>query len=291
MKSLVMAFFILTSVVSGSINQGNATTVANSQSTIIALEKQPFEFYQSPNIENKSEEIINLSQRKAVKNRIINVEEWFIKNDLKFSAFVFPRYQPPLDEVVPDFVSWQMQDDFLSQATYDENYIYVIYENRFMESRYMAIYDINTGEEKYSFDFISLRYPKYITNPEYTQQRVNWAHIEGNVLYISTAHHTHAKLSGYKNGFITAINLEDKSILWQSQSLVSNSCNFIVSGDTIITGYGFTDEDDHLYLLNKWTGEVYEKIQLKSMPQFFIMKDNILYVRTYNTDYEFDIKQ
>ncbi|HOO64713.1 MAG TPA: hypothetical protein PK364_12455, partial [Synergistaceae bacterium] len=44
------------------------------------------------------------------------------------------------------------------------------------------------------------------------------------------------------------IVLATGEVLWRSAPLVSNCSNFARSGDGIITGYGFTEEDDYLYV-------------------------------------------
>ena len=35
-----------------------------------------------------------------------------------------------------------------------------------------------------------------------------------------------------------------------------NSMNFVVKGDVILCGYGFTSEEDYLYQINRNTGEI-----------------------------------
>ena len=61
--------------------------------------------------------------------------------------------------------------------------------------------------------------------------------------------------------------------------------NFLVKGDVIFCGYGFTAEDDYLYQLDKNTGEVIDRLPLKKMPDLMAEKDGRLYVHTYSYDY------
>ena len=58
----------------------------------------------------------------------------------------------------------------------------------------------------------------------------------------------------------------------------------------IICGYGFTNEPDYLYLINKNTGDLLQQIKLNTAPEYIIRKQDQLYVRTYDTDYIFEIK-
>ena len=71
--------------------------------------------------------------------------------------------------------------------------------------------------------------------------------------------------------------------------LLANSRNFVVGEDTIICGYGFTEEDDYLYILSRHSGAVLEKRKLRTAPDYFIPMGDALYVLTYDTAYEYKI--
>jgi hypothetical protein len=73
-------------------------------------------------------------------------------------------------------------------------------------------------------------------------------------------------------------------VRWRSPSLVSNAENFLVIGDDLIAGYGFTAEPDYLYRLRRSDGRVLGRVKLKSGPEHIVEKDGLLYVRCYNTD-------
>ena len=66
--------------------------------------------------------------------------------------------------------------------------------------------------------------------------------------------------------------------------------NFLVKGDVIFCGYGFTAEDDYLYQLDKNTGEVIDRLPLKKMPNLMAVKDDRLYVHTYSYDYVIEVQ-
>lgn len=87
-----------------------------------------------------------------------------------------------------------------------------------------------------------------------------------------------------------AVELDSGSVLWKSEPLVSNAYNFEIIGDILISGYGFTQEDDYLYQLDIGTGKIVEQIPVKSKPDYIIRKGDVLYVRTYDTDYRFHIE-
>lgn len=85
--------------------------------------------------------------------------------------------------------------------------------------------------------------------------------------------------------FMFAYDLENEKLLWRSADQTYNSMNFLVKGDVIFCGYGFTAEDDYLYQLDKNTGEVIDRLPLKKMPDLMAEKDDRLYVHTYSYDY------
>lgn len=107
-------------------------------------------------------------------------------------------------------------------------------------------------------------------------------------LYASISHATYS--SYYPdNAYILCIDFDTQVLLWKSQALVSNAYNFTIKDGTIFCGYGFSDEDDYLYALNRYNGWVQDRIKLKTGPDFIFERDNQLYVRCYDTDYVFDI--
>ncbi|MEO0135943.1 MAG: hypothetical protein ABIL86_00225 [candidate division WOR-3 bacterium] len=46
-----------------------------------------------------------------------------------------------------------------------------------------------------------------------------------------------------------------------------------------------------LFVVNRYTGKIIQKIKLDSAPETMIVKGKKLYVRTYNRDYIFAIKE
>ena len=90
---------------------------------------------------------------------------------------------------------------------------------------------------------------------------------------------------------MAAINPETGKVIWRSDPLVSNALNFKIVDNTIICGYGFTDEPDFIYLLDLSTGGTVERIRVNTGPDQFEVVGDTLYVATYNTAYTFKISQ
>lgn len=89
--------------------------------------------------------------------------------------------------------------------------------------------------------------------------------------------------------FMFAYDLNNDVLLWRSASQSYNTMNFVVKGDIIICGYGFTDEKDYLYQININTGEIIDKIELKTKPELLVEQDGKLYVHTYSYNYVIEI--
>ena len=109
-----------------------------------------------------------------------------------------------------------------------------------------------------------------------------WAKEAGGVLYAQTGHLTYARSSYGLNAYLNAIDLKTKRLLWRSPALVANTRNFVLAGDVIVSGYGFTAEPDYLYALDRSTGQVLARLLLPSAPEQIARHGSTLTVRTYD---------
>ncbi|WP_437619144.1 hypothetical protein [Sorangium sp. So ce1151] len=125
---------------------------------------------------------------------------------------------------------------------------------------------------------------------EFVRGHVGWAVAKDGVLYVSSGHRTYAASSKGKNAYVSALDLATGQLLWQSAPLVCNAENFVLRGDHLLCGYGFTAEPDFLYVLERATGKVVSKLPMKSGPEVLVEKEGKLFVRTYDTDYVVDIR-
>ena len=112
--------------------------------------------------------------------------------------------------------------------------------------------------------------------------------MDGDTLYVSLGHRTYAASCPHKS-YIVAIDTVSGNTLWKSEDQVCGSNNFLVIGDSILCGYGFTDEPDYIYILNKTNGAIQKKIPVASSPYYFIPLDDLMYVLTYNTEYIYKV--
>lgn len=89
--------------------------------------------------------------------------------------------------------------------------------------------------------------------------------------------------SNFKDGSnrIAAIDLCTQQLRWVSQDL-RNNAPFLLVEDALITGYGFTDEKDFLYVLDAKTGKELQKLPLAKAPEAFAIDGDRLTVRIYD---------
>lgn len=110
------------------------------------------------------------------------------------------------------------------------------------------------------------------------------------VLYVQHSNNGYAKESKGETAYVSAIDLESASLLWQSAPLVANGQSFVIVGGAVVSGYGFTAEPDFVYVLDRATGMTKQKLPVSTSPEVIVRKDSALLVRGYDTDFVFDIR-
>lgn len=223
-----------------------------------------------------------LEQVSSKPNEITDEGAWFERNGLEL-----PERGPAS---LPNSVPRQLQDGLLVRAFEAGDSLFLLYGEAAFNARSLVAVDPQTYEFRYGYDLQGWRNPPDLESNMLTDQEITWAVEEGGVLYVALGHRTYAKESGGRNAYVTAIDPRTDRILWRSRPLVANARNFLVLGDLLLTGYGFTAEPDFLYLLDRRTGEVVGRHAVKSAPEHILLKDGLLYVRCYNTDDVFRLR-
>jgi hypothetical protein len=137
----------------------------------------------------------------------------------------------------------------------------------------------------YVLDFAKYAWPPRIAPGErpYVYEQVVYAnHAPDGVVYAETAHQTYAKSSYGLNGYLNAVNPRRAKLLWRSPAQVANADTFVLLNRTVVTGYGYTDEPDYLYALDRATGKVKGRVLLPSAPDRIARHGNVLTVDTYD---------
>jgi hypothetical protein len=140
------------------------------------------------------------------------------------------------------------------------------------------------GGQRYALDFQRYVWPPLIKRGEreFVYEEIVWAREANGVLYVANAHLTYATSSYGRNAYVTAIAPDTGRRLWRSRALVSNAQTFVVTPRYLVTGYGFTAEPDWLYLLDRRSGRVVERLALPSAPERITRSGRLLIVRTYD---------
>lgn len=155
----------------------------------------------------------------------------------------------------------------------------------------VTIHNNYTDRDETVLDFSNYIIPDQMTvgDADYVRECVNYIQIVDSVAYVIISHRTYAE-SAPHNAYIVALDIEnDFKVIWKSEPLTCNSDNFAIVDGSIICGYGFTAEPDYIYELNRYTGERMETIKVKTGPDYFYAIDGKLYVRTYDTNYVYQI--
>jgi hypothetical protein len=142
---------------------------------------------------------------------------------------------------------------------------------------------VRTG--RYAFDFRKYAWPPRIApgEHEFVYEQVVWAkEADTGLLYVETAHSTYARSSYSLNGYLNAIDLKTKKLRWRSPALVANADDFVLLNEVIVSGYGFTDEPDYLYAIDRGSGHVVGRLPLPTAAERIVRHGSTLTVDTYD---------
>lgn len=234
----------------------------------ILFDTPSFEYYLSDSVNVAAGSPLTLNLVSSKKNGITDTDLWFENNDL--------------------YVGGAQSNNGLRLTSYNDGvYRYEIdtYGNK------VNIYDLVSNEWLYNFDFNNFGNNGFPLGAYgmTASHAIKWVLIKDDILYISDVFEGYSVDAGGKTAYITAINLSDMSILWRTEPLTCYCTNFIILNNVIICGYGFTAEDDYIYQVDLNTGVRLASIKVDTMAEYFAINDNVLYVRCYDTDYEFEI--
>jgi outer membrane protein assembly factor BamB len=199
------------------------------------------------------------------------------------SRAVSPNVSSGTDVVLPGMPNHFRGAERLRTIPQSGRYL-ALYGSDGASARYLLAFDAK-GHFRYGFDFKRYVWPPRIKpgEREFVYEEVASVREADGVLYVENAHSTYASSSYGRNAYISAIDLKTKKRLWRSPALVANAQGFVVAGPFLVAGYGFTAEPDYLYLLDRRTGRVVERLKLPSAPERIVWKGNrLLSVRTYD---------
>lgn len=249
---------------------------------MVVLEPPPLSYYAAPEAVRRDAGGISLELLEQHTNAIDDAHSWFSEHGLELGSSL----------LVPPDVAAAIDGHDLIMAIPGEEYLTLIYADEQGRGRYLFLWSMQSRRYSHGFDFGSYMPASGETADDGSvTQDIDWAMVKDGTLYVAHSHQGYAVSSGGKNAYISAIDLQRRRLLWRSAPLVSNAANFVIIGNTIVCGYGFSAEPDYLYLLDAASGEQLRRIRLRTHPQYIVSKADRLYVRSYDSDYLFRVVQ
>ncbi len=153
-----------------------------------------------------------------------------------------------------------------------------------LEGRDGATRHVVVAPGRWGYDFRRYAWPPKIApgEREFVYEETVYVKEAAGLLFVETAHSTFAKSSSGQNAYLNAVDLKTRKLRWRSPALVANAGNFVLLNDTIVSGYGFTDEPDYLYAIDRASGRVKGRLLLPSSPERIARHGNVLTVDTYD---------
>lgn len=169
--------------------------------------------------------------------------------------------------------------------SFDDHDILIYGNNYKTEKTFLVIGNPQTTELKYCIDFSKWAYPEMppAADKSFLRIEIQYAIVENGILYVGYGHRTYASTSKGLNAYITAIDLSTMKQLWTTKPLTCGS-TFVIIGNSIVCGYGFTNEPDFMYVIDKTSGMRRQTLKVPNAPEEVVVKGKQILVRTYSYD-------
>jgi outer membrane protein assembly factor BamB len=232
---------------------------------------------------------VRLRQVSRRKNAITDDDAWFRRNGLNLPTLALPDPAADAPGGLPEGLPTTLEGNAVVAAFASADggkTVLAVYGPEFGAARYVVAWDVGAKGFRYAFDLDKFRAP---SGKVLKLTGVNYAREEAGTLYLINDAGGYAKDWRGENGYLTAIDTATGKLLWRSAPLTANSRTLELVGEAVVCGYGFTNEPDFLFVLDRRTGRVLQKIPLTSAADYLFRKGDRLYVRCYDTDYVFAV--
>ncbi len=109
--------------------------------------------------------------------------------------------------------------------------------------------------------------------------------LRGDLLVFNEACGTYSRNYRRKCSTLVGYDLGQRRVLWRTPWLTSNNQFLFWDDRTIVTGYGFTAEPDHLYLVDARSGRLLGRAKLDSAHSYLERMGDELHVITYGSHF------
>jgi hypothetical protein len=215
---------------------------------------------------------------------------WFRRHDLRLPEYEVPNPMHGLPGDLPPHIPPTHGTQLLVQAIAHPDHTILFYGPDYRGGRQIAVLDA-AGERLGFLDFAAYAVaPDAVSDdPEHREQTATWAEVRDGVLYVAHAHAAPGRARAL-TGYITALTLATGELLWRSAPRVASAYNFVIDGGHILSGYGGPGELDHVLVLARRDGEVVARARVNGAPEYLLVRGRRLFVRTDETDHEFDLR-
>lgn len=126
----------------------------------------------------------------------------------------------------------------------------------------VRLYDLE-GQVRWSVALHEL-----LSRPTYLEvQDVRWA---DGTLYFNEACQSYASGAKGQCSALVAYDPVAQHVRWRTRPLVSNG-DFLIHGDYIVCGYGFTSERDNLHVVRRRDGKIVQRLPVPKAPEHFAL--------------------
>ncbi len=237
-----------------------------------------------------SKDGVRLKEVTRKKNMILDDHVWYADNDLQRPA---GKLDAGSDQV-PQDTPWGRIEFYRDNGAGTAVAVYVKVAQRVGakdEEGFSSIYDKEFDYTAVVFDAAhAARATFHLASFHPGILEMGHAVVVGDILYFDANYNGYASIAKKKTGYLVALDLTDGRVLWTTKNLTASAWGFIVHGDVIVSGYGFTDEPDFLYVIDRHCGKILQTIRLKTAHEVLIPRGDRLYVRTYDHDYVFEFE-
>jgi hypothetical protein len=129
----------------------------------------------------------------------------------------------------------------------------------------VRLYDLE-GQVRWSVALHEL-----LSRPDYLEvQDVRWA---DGTLYFNEACQGYARGAKGQCSALVAYDPVAQQVRWRTRPLVSNG-DFLIHGDYIVCGYGFTNERDHLHVVRRSDGKIVQRLAVPNAPEHIALRED-----------------
>jgi hypothetical protein len=243
--------------------------------------------YGAVNVNKKVEYVLQLELYDSEPNEIYDEDEWF-------DDYGLPYPQPPVKPYETE-VPLETKYGHLCFLRSTDEWIVAVYESKHTLTQPVGMHDTASTYTLVALEKAGARTTVFAVHDMSALfpsiLRLCGLEVRADYVYFNAAYNDFAELTNDSTGYLYCLDISNSTMVWATKNLVSSYYGFMLYDDYILTGYGFTNEDDFLYVIDRFTGEIVQSIPITTAHEHIVVKGSFCFVRTYNTNYIFSVTQ